>query len=405
MTDFLYVAVDNSTGKEKKGTIQAENENEARTKLKAEGYYVMKLNKATGLNKQINISIGASASPRDLSVFSRQFVSMINAGVTILDTLDMLGDQTENKEMGKAIKGVHAEIQKGETLSDALMKYPKIFPSIMVSMVAAGEASGKMDVAFERMATHFEKSAKMKALVKKASVYPIMVAVVAFAVVIVMLVKVIPSYESMFADMGTELPMITKMVVAASEFVMGYWYIIFFVVTVAVVGIMGFNKTEPGKKLKGTISMKMPVLGKLNIKSASANYARTLSTLVYSGLPMIEALGITAGTMTNYWYMKALEKARDEVAKGVPLSEPITSSGLFPPMVSHMTKIGEETGDLEGMLTRLADYYDEEVEMATQTVVAALEPMIILVLAAVVGTLVAAIMAPMLSMYGAMESL
>ena len=405
MTDFLYVAVDNSTGKEKKGTIQAENENEARTKLKAEGYYVMKLNKATGLNKQINISIGASASPRDLSVFSRQFVSMINAGVTILDTLDMLGDQTENKEMGKAIKGVHAEIQKGETLSDALMKYPKIFPSIMVSMVAAGEASGKMDVAFERMATHFEKSAKMKALIKKASVYPIMVAVVAFAVVIVMLVKVIPSYESMFADMGTELPMITKMVVAASDFIMGYWYIIFFVVTVAVVGIMGFNKTEPGKKLKGTISMKMPVLGKLNIKSASANYARTLSTLVYSGLPMIEALGITAGTMTNYWYMKALEKARDEVAKGVPLSEPITSSGLFPPMVSHMTKIGEETGDLEGMLTRLADYYDEEVEMATQTVVAALEPMIILVLAAVVGTLVAAIMAPMLSMYGAMESL
>lgn len=405
MTDFLYVAVDNSTGKEKKGTIQAENENEARTKLKAEGYYVMKLNKATGLNKQINISIGASASPRDLSVFSRQFVSMINAGVTILDTLDMLGDQTENKEMGNAIKGVHAEIQKGETLSDALMKYPKIFPSIMVSMVAAGEASGKMDVAFERMATHFEKSAKMKALVKKASVYPIMVAVVAFAVVIVMLVKVIPSYESMFKDMGTELPMITKMVVAASDFIMGYWYIIFFVVTVAVVGIMGFNKTEPGKKLKGTISMKMPVLGKLNIKSASANYARTLSTLVYSGLPMIEALGITAGTMTNYWYEKALEKARDEVAKGVPLSEPITSSGLFPPMVSHMTKIGEETGDLEGMLTRLADYYDEEVEMATQTVVAALEPMIILVLAAVVGTLVAAIMAPMLSMYGAMESL
>ena len=405
MTDFLYVAVDNSTGKEKKGTIQAENENEARAKLKAEGYYVMKLNKATGLNKQINISIGASASPRDLSVFSRQFVSMINAGVTILDTLDMLGDQTENKEMGKAIKGVHAEIQKGETLSDALMKYPKIFPSIMVSMVAAGEASGKMDVAFERMATHFEKSAKMKALIKKASVYPIMVAVVAFAVVIVMLVKVIPSYESMFADLGTELPMITKMVVAASDFIMGYWYIIFFVVTLAVVGIMGFNKTEPGKKLKGTISMKMPVLGKLNIKSASANYARTLSTLVYSGLPMIEALGITAGTMTNYWYEKALEKARDEVAKGVPLSEPITSSGLFPPMVSHMTKIGEETGDLEGMLTRLADYYDEEVEMATQTVVAALEPMIILVLAAVVGTLVAAIMAPMLSMYGAMESL
>lgn len=404
MADWTYVAID-SNGKEQKGNIVADTELEAKNKLKLDGYMVISLTKATALTKEINIQIGGGVKPRDLSVFCRQFTSMINAGVTILDTLDMLADQTENKNMGKAIKGVHGEIQKGETMSEALRKYPKVFPSIMVSMVAAGEASGKIDVAFERMSEHFEKSAKMKGLVKKAAIYPIIVAVVAVVVVIVMLVKVIPSYEDMFKQLGTDLPAITKMVVAMSDFLVAYWYLMIAVIVAVIVGIKVFKTTESGQKVFGTFARKMPIFGKLNIKTAASNYARTLSTLVYSGLPMIEALGITAGTMTNYWYAQALEKAKEEVSKGIPLSEPITSCELFPPMVSHMTRIGEETGDLEGMLSRLADYYDEEVELATQSVIAAMEPMIIMVLAVVVGVLVAAIMAPMLSMYTAMDSL
>ena len=192
---------------------------------------------------------------------------------------------------------------------------------------------------------------------------------------------------------------------AMSNFVTGYWYIIVAVVAIAVIAIKAYKKTDSGQIFFGTLARKLPVFGKLNIKTAASNYARTLSTLVYSGLPMIEALGITANTMKNALYRNALNKAREEVSKGVPLSEPITACGLFPPMVSHMTRIGEETGDLEGMLTRLADYYDEEVEMATQTVMAAIEPMIILVLAAIVGVLVAAVMAPMLTMYQAMDTL
>ena len=405
MADFNYVVIDNRTGKQKKGTLVAKDEAEVRAKLKSDGMVVMDVSKATALTKDIEINIGSAVKPRDLSVFCRQFLSMINAGVTILDTLEMLSDQTENKTMAKAIKGAYGEIQKGETLSDALAKYPKIFPSIMISMVAAGEASGKIDIAFDRMSEHFEKSARMKALVKKAAMYPILVSIVALAVVVVMLVKVIPSYQDMFEQMGTELPAITQMVVAASHFIMQKWYIIIAVVVAVVVGLKVFGATVIGKKTFGTLARKAPVFGPMNVKSAAANFARTLSTLVYSGLPMIEALAITANTISNYVYKMALQGAKEEVAKGIPLSEPIAASGLFPPMVSHMISIGEETGDLEGMLSKLADYYDEEVEMATQTMMAALEPMIILVLAGVVGVLVAAIMSPMLAMYGAMDSL
>lgn len=404
MADFNYLVVDKS-GKEKKGNMQAETPEEVKAKLKNDGFTVLSVTKASALTKEINISIGKAVKPRDLSVFCRQFISMVNAGVTILDSLDMLAEQTENKVMANAIRGVHAEIRKGETLSDALAKYPKVFPDIMCNMVAAGEASGKIDVAFERMAVHFEKSAKIKAIVKKAMVYPVIVLIVAIVVVIVMLIKVIPAYQDMFDQLGGELPALTKAVVAMSHFIMNDWFWIIVALIVAIVAISIFKKTLTGQVVFGTIGRNIPIFGKLTIKQAASNYARTLSTLIYSGLPMMEALTITGNTMTNYLYKRALSKAREEVAKGVPLSEPIIRSGLFPPMVGHMTRIGEETGDLEGMLNRLADYYDEEVEMTTQTVIAALEPMIILVLAGVVGVMIGAIMLPMFQMYGQMDSL
>lgn len=404
MPDFSYIVVDGK-GKEKKGNIEARTQEEATQKLRSDGYMVVEIGVANVLNKDIQISFGSSVKPRDLSVFCRQFLSMITAGVTILDSLEMLAEQTENKTMARAIRVVHADIQKGETLSDALTKHPNVFPPIMVSMVAAGEASGKIEVAFDRMSTHFEKSAKMKAVVKKAAMYPIMVCIVAIAVVVVMLVKVIPSYQDMFEEMGTGLPKITQFVVAASHFLMKDWFVIVAIVLVLVVGFNLYKQTTSGKILFGNLSRRMPIFGDLVVKQQASNFARTLSTLIYSGLPMIEALMITANTMTNYIYKQALIKARDEVAKGVPLSEPVKSSGLFPPMVGHMAYIGEETGDLEGMLNRLAEYYDEEVEMATQTVISALEPVIILVLAGVVGVIVGAIMAPMLAMYQNMDNL
>lgn len=404
MTDYTYLAID-GRGKEKKGTIQAESKKEAALMIKKKELTLIQLDEATILTKDIELSFGGKVKTRDLSVFCRQFISMINAGVTIIAALDMLSVATENKTMAKTIVKVRANIQKGETLSESLAKFPKIFPSIMVSMVAAGEASGKLEIAFTRMAEHFEKKAKLDAMLKKASVYPIIVMVVAIIVVIVMLVQVIPTYKSMFDQMGADLPIQTVIAVQLSEFIIDKWYMIIAGITAFVVFIVLYKKSESGQILFSRIARKLPVFGNINIKNASSNFARTLSTLIYSGLPMVEALEITANTMDNYLYKECLKATKEEVIKGVPMSEPIQESRLFPPMVGYMTKIGEETGDIEGMLNKLADYYDEEVEMATQTMMAALEPLIMMILAGIVILLISVVMGPMISMYGALDNI
>lgn len=404
MPEYNYRAID-KYGKEKKGNITADSEDTVYAKLRADSMTPIEVKKANIFTKDMDLQIGGRIKPRDLSVFCRQFLSMINAGVTIIDALGMLEEQTENKKMAKAIAGAKTEIGKGETLSVALSKYPDVFPDIMVKMVAAGEASGKLEVAFDRMSGHFEKSAKLQAIMKKAAMYPMMLALVAVLVIIVMLTFVIPKYTDMFNDMDMDLPKLTLAMVAASNFVIHRWYILVAIVAAVVFGVKAIKKTEQGQVFFATVARKMPIFGKLTVKSAASNFARTLSTLVYSGLPLIEALGITAGTMSNYLYKKKLEDAKDEVVRGVPLSEPLLSDDMFPPMVGHMTRIGEETGEMEEMLSKLADYYDEEVEMATQTVLAALEPMIILVLAGIVILLIGSVMAPMLAMYNNMDNL
>lgn len=404
MAEFIYRAI-GQDGREKKGNIKAESMDEVYEIIRRDRMTPVEVKKAGILERDINIGIGGKIKPRDLSVFCRQIVSMLQAGVTIMDSLGMLEEQTENKYLASAIGGAKAEIGKGETLGSALAKFPDVFPDVMVQMVNAGEASGKLDVAFTRMSVYFEKSAKMRGIVKKAATYPIMVAVVAVVVVIIMLVKVIPSYQSMFEDMGTELPKITQAVVAMSDFMIARWYVLLIVIFVIVVSIKAYAATPNGQVFFASLARNMPIFGILTIKNAASSFARMMSTLIYSGLNMTDALGITAGTMTNYLYKKKVMDIKDEVMKGVTMSEPLLSDDMFPSMVGHMAKIGEETGQLEEMLNRLADYYDEEVEMATQTVVAAIEPIVILVLAAVVGTLVAAIMSPMFAMYQSMDNL
>lgn len=405
MAEYVYTAIDRA-GKKKKGNISAETSDKAKEKLKQDGMVPIDLKEATSLNKEISLSLGAKkVKPRDLSVFCRQFVSMLSAGVTIMDAIEMLSTQTENKKMAAALLEVLTDIRKGETLSAALGRHPDVFPEVMISMTAAGEASGKLETAFSRMAVQFEKSAKVAGMLKKASVYPIIVALVAVGVIVIMLVKIIPGYSTTFAQMGMELPWITRAVMAASKGLMKYWYIVVGVVAALVIGIRLYKRTENGQKAFGRMAIKLPIFGNLTVKTASSMFARTLSTLIYSGLPVTQALDITAKTMKNILYEQLLMKVKEEVTKGVPMSEPIAEAGLFPPMVAHMVKIGEETGEVEEMLTRLADYYDEEVEMATETVMAAIEPMIILVLAGIVIVLVAAIMSPMIAMYSGMDNL
>lgn len=402
--EFVYKAVTRS-GKEKKGNIDAEDETRAALKLKSMGLVPLEIKKANFLTKELDFSIGSAVKSRDLSIFCRQFVSMLQAGITITDCLNMLAQQTENKKMARAIRQVQSDVEKGEQLSGAMKKHPKIFPRIMISMATAGEASGKLENCFLRLSEHFEKDSKIRGMMKKAAVYPVMVAIVALIVVIILLIKVVPSYMELFDDMDVAMPAITRIVIDMSNFLKSYWGIVLLATLAIIVGINTFRQTERGEEFFGTIARNIPIFGKLNIKTQASIFSRTLSTLMASGIPMIEALDIVSGTMTNALYRNALKEAKEEVAKGVPLSEPLENSDLFPAMVTHMTRIGEETGELEEMLDRLANYYDEEVEMTTKTVMAALEPMIIIVMAVMVIIVVSAVMAPMTAMYSGLDNL
>lgn len=404
MSQFSYEAI-NKLGKEVKGSVEASTEADVIYKLKQQGLTVVNVKPQGLLTQDINIQIGGYPTARDLSVMCRQFVSMNKAGVTILETLRMLYEQTENKRLKDAIREVRIGIEKGDTLAQALGDHPKIFPELMVNMVAAGEASGTLHVALERVSIQLEKSNKTQALIKKAMIYPIAVFLVAIVVTVVMLVVVIPSYETMFADLGTELPGITKFYVSLSKMLINYWFIIVPIVAGIIGGIMAFAKTQVGKHVFGKLALKLPIVKNLIIKSASSQMARTLGTLLGSGVTLVEATAIVSDIMSNVYFKEAMKDASDQVSIGMPLSRPLEDCRLFPPMVYHMLRIGEESGNTEEMLDKLADYYDEEVEMAVQALMAAMEPMIIVVLAVVVGGLVGACMAPMLSMYTALDTM
>lgn len=404
MATWGYVAIDKS-GKEIKGSKDAENKEVVVRELKNQGMIVLEVKEQNVLTKDINIEIGGKPTTRDMAVFCRQFASITRAGVTIIETLNMLAEQTENAKLQKALLAVRADVEKGESFADSLAQHPKVFPELLIQMARAGEASGSLDTAMERMAIQFEKSAKTQALVKKAMIYPVVVALVAVAVVIVMLVFVIPRYMDMFEELGTELPWITLMVVKMSNFIQGFWYIIIPAVIAIVFAMKTWAKTVGGRHILGKLQLKIPAIKNLVVKSASSQMSRTLSTLLAAGVPLVEAVDIVADTMTNVWFKEALKEAVSQIMIGVPLSQPLQTSGLFPPMVYHMIHIGEEVGSTEEMLNKLADYYEEEVEMAVQSLMAAMEPMIIIVLACIVGVLIGACMAPMVSMYQALDNL
>lgn len=403
MAEFTYRAISKS-GKEIKGKIESDNIEKAKVELKGRDLYLTEIGEATMLEKDININIGQKISTRDLCLFCRQFVSLQRAGVTIIETLKMLAEATENKFFSKTLTNVCKSVEMGESFADSLAN-EEVFPVIMIKMTNAGEASGSLDVAYERLAVQFERQAKLKGLIKKASIYPSMVCIVAVVVVIIMLKFVVPNFMGMFEDMDVEMPGITLGVMAASNFVQKFWFVIILGIVVVFFAFKWFKSTPRGEGILAKIALKLPLVGPLTIKSASANLARTLSTMVAAGISLVEAVDITAGTMTNYYFKEALINAKDAIIAGVPLSTPLKECGLFPPMVYHMTRIGEESGNMEDMLGKLADYYEEEVEIATASLMAALEPLIIIVLAAIVGTIVGAVLAPMMTMYEGLDNL
>lgn len=404
MPGYIYIAVD-SKGKEKRGRVTAENRDEVSQQLKKDGLFPVEIKEQGVLNKDLDFSIGKKVKPRDLSVFCRQFVSITQSGVPMKEALQMLTDQTENKWLKKAIADVLINVEKGNTLADSMMAIPDIFPPMLVNMVAAGESSGSLDMSFERMAVHFEKEAKLRATIRKATIYPIILIFAVIGVIAVMLLYVIPIFIDMFADLDVEMPALTMGVMNLSKWTTSHWYVIVLVIAAVMVIYRLIYNTEQGRLKIDYIKMKIPLFGKLTVKTACAQFARTMSTLMGAGISTTECLDTCAKIIDNIHYKNAFQKAKEEVMKGIPLSEPLAASEIFPPMVCQMTGIGEETGNMEEMLAKLADYYDEEVEMTTQSVLAAMEPLIIVFMALIVGTLVIAVIMPIRTMYEGLDTL
>lgn len=400
MAVFNYKVVDRD-GKNKKGTIEAPNRDGAEKKLKSEGYSIMSLTEQS--SPLGNIGFKKKVKSRDLGVFCKQFSAVIKAGVTIISALELMGDQIENKTLRKAIADARTYVEKGGTLADAFRVNPDVFPPIMINMVAAGEMSGNLEICLDRLVEHFEKDNALTSKIKGAMTYPIVVLIVMVIVIIVVLVAVIPNFASMFEDMGTQLPLATRAMMAAADFVKYKWWLLIIIVAAVVFGVKFFKKTPFGEQLFANLGLKAPIFGPLNVKTACSRFARTMSTLMASGISMIDAVEQVAKMMDNKIIRDGLLDAKVQVSKGVPLSKPLKDMEMLPPMLSAMTKIGEETGDIEEMLSKVADYYDEEVEAATNALTSAMEPMIMVVLACIVGMIVAAVYGPIMSMYDAMD--
>ena len=403
MPGYFYIVADKA-GKEKRGKMEANNRDAAKELLKKDGYVILSLEEQSQ-QFDMNFTFGRKLKPRDLSVFCRQFVSILESGVAMKEALAMLEEQTENKTLKKSIAEVLTNIEKGNSLADAMRGESHVFPPMLINMVEAGESSGNLEMAFSRMAEQFEREAKLKATVRKATVYPIVLIFACIGVIGVMLLYVIPIFIDMFKEIDMEMPAFTMFVMGLSEWAGTHVYIIVGVAVAIFAAYQAYYRTEGGRKNIDKIKMKMPLFGQLVVKSNCSRFARTASTLLAAGVPMIDCLDIVSRIVNNIHYSMAIQNAREEVMKGIPLSEPLRDAGIFPPMVYHMTGIGEETGNIEQMLNKLADYYDEEVEITTQTILAAMEPLIIVFMAVVVGSLVIASILPIAAMYEGLDNL
>ncbi len=382
-----------------KGAIEVNEERDVIAYLKDKGYFPLAITQQTLLQKEITFSFLETVKASDIAIFCRQFYTIINAGISVLGCLDIMRKQTENAKLKEIIGKVYEEVQKGNTLSSA-MKEHKVFPSILMNMVEAGEVSGTLDTSFEKMATHFEKENKLNKKIKGAMTYPIIVAIVATIVIIILVTFVVPTFVGMFAGMGMELPLSTKILLEISDFIKNRWYILLGGVVGGLFAFKKYADSELGKLTLDGIKLRIPIFGKLNQKVIASRFSRTLSTLLASGLPILSAIDMVAKVVDNHVVAKGLEKAGQEVSRGVDLATPIANIGIFPPMVVHMLKIGEDTGSLESILEKTADFYDTEVETAITQMTTLLEPLIIVVMAVVVGFVIISIVQPMFGMYG-----
>ncbi|MCA1063576.1 type II secretion system F family protein [Rossellomorea aquimaris] len=402
MGRFKYEGRDKN-GK-KKGQITAPSKKEAMLRLKNQGIRIISIDEMPETLMTKEITIGNPVKLQHMVIFLRQFSTLLKAGVTIVDATRILSSQTESKALTKILMDVETELKEGRPLSDAFSKHKKVFEPLFINMLKAGEATGSMDETLERLGDHYEKQHGTRQKVIAALSYPAVVGIIAICVVIFLLASVVPTFVDMFDDFGGELPLITRFVLGASESVQRYWYILLLLVVLLITGIGLVRQKRETKYYLDYFILRIPVFGKLIQKAVLARMTRTLSSLFSSSVPILQSLVIVERVVGNEVMAAVIKQSRESLEKGGTLTEPMKKHWAFPPLVSQMISIGEETGSLDSMLSKVADFYEREVEIATDQLKALIEPLMIVLLAGLVGTIVTAIMIPMFEIFNNVQN-
>jgi type IV pilus assembly protein PilC len=378
----------------KKGEIEATDENAVRGLLRRQGFKSIEIRKKPKDLLEYLPFLKGKIKQKNVVVFCRIFSTMINAGLPLIQCLDLLAQQEQNKAFSKIIRSIKEDIEGGTSLTNALKKYPKIFDDLFVNLIAAGEAGGILDVILERLSNYMEKAMKLKSRVKGAMTYPIAVLVISISVVALLLLKVIPVFQKMFEGMGGKLPGLTQALITASEFTQKYFLFIVVILVIIYISFTRFYKTEKGRWIVDSLVLKAPIFGDLMKKVAVAKFSRTLSTMMSSGVPILEGLSIVSKTSGNVVVENALLKTRQSISEGRSIAEPLAETGIFPPMVVQMISVGEATGALDSMLSKIAAFYDDEIDVAVDSMTALLEPVMMVFLGGIVGGMIIAMYLP-----------
>ncbi|HAT4284363.1 TPA: type II secretion system F family protein [Clostridium perfringens] len=397
MANFKYKAI-NSEGQRIEGSQSADSESQVREMLLSNQYYPLSIEKENNKNKS-SFSFDRKVKLKDIAVFCRQFYVMLDSGLSIGKTLNILIEQGEKPKLREALIGVNSDIKRGETLASSMGKRKDVFPKLLTSMIDAGERSGNLDIILKRMAEYYEKETKIRGKIKSAMIYPIVLGVVAIIAITFILTFVMPTFVQMFEENNVELPMSTKMVLGTSKMLGKYGIIFFLVLVIGIILLGKYLKSEEGQYKLSVINLKLPVIKKLTQKIVVSRFTRTMGIVSSSGMSLVTSLEIVASVVGNKIAEKELLKVKEKVLKGEGLGDSIMNIKIFPPMLASMVKVGEEAGSLDSILDKTADFYDDELEREIQTVTALIEPAMIVVMGVIIGFLLISILTPMFKMY------
>ena len=397
MANFKYKAI-NSEGQRIEGSQSADSESQVREMLLSNQYYPLSIEKENSKNKS-SFSFDRKVKLKDIAVFCRQFYVMLDSGLSIGKTLNILIEQGEKPKLREALIGVNSDIKRGETLASSMGKRKDVFPKLLTSMIDAGERSGNLDIILKRMAEYYEKETKIRGKIKSAMIYPIVLGVVAIIAITFILTFVMPTFVQMFEENNVELPMSTKMVLGTSKMLGKYGIIFFLVLVIGIILLGKYLKSEEGQYKLSVINLKLPVIKKLTQKIVVSRFTRTMGIVSSSGMSLVTSLEIVASVVGNKIAEKELLKVKEKVLKGEGLGDSIMNIKIFPPMLASMVKVGEEAGSLDSILDRTADFYDDELERDIQTATALIEPAMIVIMGVIIGFLLISILTPMFKMY------